>query len=121
MHWRWPSAGVVLPRAWCTTPIAARNTPAWPSGDVPRRGAIGLSMGSVGDAYDKAMAESFFALLETELIDRHSSRTRAEAKLAVFDSIEAFYNPQRRHSALDYVSPAEFERRYRSEAITSAA
>ena len=76
-------------------------------------------MGSTGDAYDNAMAESFFAGLETELIDRSSWRTRADARLAVFDYIEAFYDPQRRHSALGYLSPAEFERRYRSETIAA--
>jgi putative transposase len=85
-----------------------------------REAGIALSMGSVGDCFDNAMAESFFASLETELIDRSSWRTRAEARLAVFDYIEAFYNPQRRHSALGYLSPGEFERRYRSEAITAA-
>jgi putative transposase len=77
-------------------------------------------MGSVGDAYDNAMAESFFASLETELIDRTSFRTRAEARLAVFDYIEGFYNPRRRHSALGYLSPAEYERRYRPEETTAA-
>lgn len=61
-----------------------------------------------------ALAESFFASLETELLDRTSFRTRAEARLPVFDYIEAFYNRQRRHSALGYLSPAEFDRRYRS-------
>jgi putative transposase len=85
-----------------------------------REAGIALSMGSTGDAYDNAMAESFFASLETELIDRTSWRTRAEARLAVFDYIEAFYNPRRRHSALGYLSPAEFERRYRSEEIDAA-
>jgi putative transposase len=60
------------------------------------------------------VAESFFASLETELIDRSSWRTRADARLAVFDYIEAFYNPQRRHSFIGQLSPAEFERRYRS-------
>ena len=78
-----------------------------------REAGIALSMGSVGDAYDNAMAESFFASLETELLDRTTFRTRADARLAVFDYIEAFYNPRRRHSALDYLSPADFERRYR--------
>lgn len=78
-----------------------------------REAGISLSMGSVGDAYDNAMAESFFASLETELIDRSSWRTRADARLAVFDYIEAFYNPRRRHKALGQLSPAEFERRYR--------
>ncbi len=85
-----------------------------------REAGIALSMGSVGDCYDNAMAESFFASLETELLDRTTFRTRAEARLAVFDYIEAFYNSQRRHSAIGYVSPAEFERRYRSETITAA-
>ena len=85
-----------------------------------REAGIALSMGSTGDAYDNAMAESFFASLETELIDRNSWRTRADARLAVFDYIEAFYNPRRRHSALGSLSPAEFERRYRPETITAA-
>ena len=76
-------------------------------------------MGSTGDCFDNAMAESFFASLETEPIDRTSGRTRAEARLAVFDHIEAFYDPHRRRSALDYLSPAEFERRYRSETIAA--
>jgi putative transposase len=85
-----------------------------------REAGIALSMGSTGDAYDNAMAESFFASLETELIDRSSWRTRADARLAVFDYIEAFYNPRRRHSGIGYLSPAEFERRYRSQTITAA-
>jgi putative transposase len=85
-----------------------------------REAGIALSMGSTGDAYDNAMAESFFASLETELLDRTTFRTRADARLAVFDYIEAFYNRIRRHSALGYLSPAEFERRYRSETITAA-
>ena len=62
------------------------------------------STGSVGDCYDNAMAESFFATLECELIDRKSLRTRAEAKMALFDFIEGWYNPRRRHSALGYLS-----------------
>jgi putative transposase len=70
-------------------------------------------MGSRGDAYDNALAESFFASLERELVDRSRWRTTEEARLAVFDYIEVFYNRQRRHSALGYLSPAEFERRYR--------
>jgi putative transposase len=68
------------------------------------------SMGSVGDAYDNAMAESFFASLECELIDRRSFQTKAEARLAVFTYIEGWYNPRRRHSGLGRVSPATFER-----------
>jgi putative transposase len=71
------------------------------------------SMGSVGDAYDNALAESFFATLETELVDRAVFRNRTEARMAVFEFIESFYNPRRRHSALGQLSPAEFERSHR--------
>ena len=70
------------------------------------------SMGSVGDAYDNAMAESFFASLECELLDRRSFKSKAEARLAVFTWIEAWYNPRRRHSALKYLSPVNYERKY---------
>jgi putative transposase len=77
-------------------------------------------MGSVGDAYDNAMAESFFASLESELIDRSSWATQAEARAAVFDYIEVFYNRQRRHSALGYLSPQDFERRYGSADMPAA-
>ena len=72
---------------------------------------IAPSMGSVGDAYDNAAAESFFATLECELIDRSIFRNRTEARMAVFDFIEGFYNSRRRHSVLGQLSPAEFERR----------
>jgi putative transposase len=74
------------------------------------------SMGSVGDAYDNALCESFFATLECELIDRRRFRSQAEARIAVFTFIEGWYNPRRRHSALDYLSPVDYERRARSEA-----
>ncbi len=70
------------------------------------------SMGSVGDAYNNAMAESFFATLECELLDRRRFRSQAEAKLAVFDWIEGWYNSRRRHSALGRVSPLTYERRF---------
>ena len=70
------------------------------------------SMGSVGDAYDNAMCESFFVTLECELLDRQRFRTQAKAKMAVFDFIEGFYNPRRRHSALGQLSPINFERRH---------
>jgi putative transposase len=70
------------------------------------------SMGTVGDAYDNAMCESFFGTLECELLDRRSFRSHAEARMAVFDYVEGFDNPRRRHSALDYKSPMQYERRY---------
>ena len=68
------------------------------------------SMGSVGDAFDNAMCESFFATLETELLNRKSFKTQAEARAAIFEFIEGWYNPHRRHSALDYLSPIDYER-----------
>jgi hypothetical protein len=67
------------------------------------------SMGTVGDAYDNAMAESFFATLECELIDRRSWKTKAEARLAIFTWIESWYNPLRRHSVLGQRSPNAFD------------
>jgi putative transposase len=69
------------------------------------------SMGSVGDAYDNALCESFFATLECELLERQRFRTQAEAKMAVFDFIEGFYNPRRRHSSLGHMSPINFEKK----------
>ena len=68
-------------------------------------------MGSVGDCFDNAMCESFFATLECELLERSKFKTPSEARRAVFDFIEGWYNPWRRHSALGYLSPAGFERR----------
>ncbi|WP_324717959.1 IS3 family transposase [Carboxydochorda subterranea] len=70
------------------------------------------SMGSVGDALDNAVAESFFATLQTELLNRAPWPTRQALKTAVFEYIEAFYNRRRRHSALGYLSPEDFERRW---------
>jgi putative transposase len=72
------------------------------------------SMGTVGDAYDNAMAESFFASLECELIDRRCWKTKAEAKTALFTWIEGWYNPRRLHSALGYLSPIHFEEKHRA-------
>ena len=68
------------------------------------------SMGSVGDAYDNAMCESFFATLECELLDRRKFQTKAAARMAIFQFIEGWYNPGRRHSALGYQSPVNYER-----------
>ena len=73
------------------------------------------SMGSVGDAYDNAMCESFFATLECELLDRRRFRSHAEARMAIFTFIEGWYHPSRRHSGLDYLSPMDFEARSRIE------
>ena len=70
------------------------------------------SMGSRGDCFDNALCESFFATLECELIDRRRFESKAEARMALFQFIEGWYNPHRRHSALDYDSPITYERRH---------
>jgi putative transposase len=75
-----------------------------------RDSGIVASMGSVGDCFDNSVTESFFATLECELLDRRRFHIRTEARVAVFDYLEGFYNPRRRHSTLGYLSPAEYER-----------
>ena len=68
------------------------------------------SMSRKGECYDNAVAESFFGTLKTELVDDEDYRTREQAKQSLFEYIEVFYNRQRRHSYLGYVSPDEYER-----------
>jgi putative transposase len=75
---------------------------------------ISRSMGSRGDCWDNAVAETFFATLKKELVYRRSWPTRQELISEIFEYIEAFYNRQRRHSTLGYLSPAEFEDTRRS-------
>ena len=84
-----------------------------------RQAGISVSMGSAGDCYDNALAESFFATLECELVARSWWRSHAEARRAVFDFIEGFYNPRRRHSALGYLSPAAYERRHHTPIVAA--
>jgi len=78
------------------------------------------SLGSVGDAYDNAMCESFFGTLEAELLDRNTFRSQVDARMAIFRYIEGWYNPKRRHSSLGYLSPANFEARNRPESRASS-
>lgn len=78
------------------------------------------SMGSVGDALDNAVAESFYATLQTELLDRQAWATRSGLQLAIFEYIEVFYNRRRRHSALGYLTPAEYEASWQFHARTAA-
>jgi putative transposase len=72
-----------------------------------RHAGVRPSMGSIGDCFDNAMCESFFATLECELLDRRRFKTQVEARLAIFDFIKGWYNPHRRHSALGYQSPID--------------
>jgi putative transposase len=80
-------------------------------GQAARDAGIARSMGSKGDCYDNAVAESFFATLKKELVNRRSWPTRRELSSEVFEYIEAFYNRTRRHSTLGYLSPADYENR----------
>jgi putative transposase len=80
-----------------------------------------LWKGSKGDAYDNAVAESFFATIKKELVHRQSWPSRRDLSSAVFEYIEAFYNRQRRHSTLGYLSPEEYERERRSHPQTTTS
>ena len=79
------------------------------------------SMVSVGDAYDNAMCESFFATLECELLDRRRFASQAEARMACFSFIEGWYNPVRLHSSLGYRSPMAYEATATATAATEMA
>jgi putative transposase len=78
-------------------------------GRAARDAGIAVSMGSRGDAYDNAVAETFFATLKKELVNRRTWPNRLELQSAVFEYVEAFYNRQRRHSTLGMLSPANYE------------
>ncbi len=84
---------------------------SWLFGHRLREAGLLGSMGKVASAYDNALMESFFGSLQIELLDRRTWATRAELASAIFEWIEAFYNPVRRHSAIGYLSPVEFETR----------
>ena len=85
-----------------------------------REAGVRPSMGAVGDCYDNAICESFFATLECELLDRRRFSSRAEARLAVFEFIEGWYNPHRRHSSIGYESPINFERTHAAQVALSS-
>ena len=92
---------------------------AFAFGQRCRNAGVRPSMGSVGDCYDNAMCESFFATLECELIDRTSFDDHQEARMAIFDFIEGWYNPRRLHSSLNYESPMMYERQYQEQPVAA--
>ena len=89
-------------------------------GNRCREAGVRPSTSSVGDAYDNAMCESFFASLECELLARRRFTSQAEARMAVFTYIEGWYNPLRLHSALGYESPTGFEKEQRQPSLTAS-
>jgi putative transposase len=82
---------------------------SWAFGRRLRAAGLLGSMGTVGDAYDNAVAESFFGTLQLELLDRHHWTTRETLASAIFEWIECFYNPTRRHSSVGMLSPIDYE------------
>ena len=85
---------------------------SWAFGHRLREAGLLGSMGRVGSAYDNAMMESFFSTLQRELLDRRRWQTRKELASAIFEWIEAWYNPHRRHTSIGYLSPVAYERLY---------
>jgi putative transposase len=106
---RWRFTVVAPTPAWFTTPTRAQYTAVLFTKRCVKAG-IEVSMGSTGDCFDNACCETFHATLKKERIYRHSWPTRAAARSAIFEYIEGWYNPRRRHSTLAYLSPIEFER-----------
>src|SRR6266702_727193 len=92
---------------------------SWAFGHRLRDAGLLGSMGRVGSAYDNAMMESFFGTLQRELLDRRQWATRKELAAAIFEWIEAWYNPHRRHSSIGNLSPLAYERLY-TDAIVAA-
>ncbi len=78
-------------------------------------------MGSIGDCYDNSVAESFFGTLQLELLDQHRWDTRHQLAVAVFEWIEAWYNPRRRHSYCSMLSPADYDAAHRADVLETAA
>ena len=88
-------------------------------GAYAKQSGIDLWMGSIGDPWDNALAETFFACLEKELLRRERFATREQARMRIFWYIECFYNTRRRHSSLDYLSPIDYEQRHQQEALAA--
>ena len=94
---------------------------SWAFGRRLRAAGVLGSMGSIGDAYDNAMAESFFSTLQRELLDEQRWTTRRQLALAVFEWIEAWYNPHRRHTSIGSLSPIDYETAHRADGSRTAA
>jgi putative transposase len=86
-------------------------------GAYAKQSRIELSMGSIGDPWDNAVAETFFASLKNELLRRERFPTREQARMRIFWYVECFYNTRRRHSSLGYQSPADYEQHHLQQAI----
>jgi putative transposase len=93
-------------------PVESAQFTSWAFTERARASGLVPSMGSIGDCYDNAMIESFWGRMQTELLDRRRWRTRIELANAIFEYLEIFHNRQRRHSALEMLTPIEYELRH---------
>ena len=85
---------------------------SWAFGQRLQAAGLLGSMGSVGDCYDNSMMESFWGTMQLELLDSRNWKTRAELANAIFEWIECWYNPKRRHSSIGMLSPLDYEARH---------
>lgn len=90
---------------------------SWAFTNKIRSAGLMPSFGTIGDGYDNAMMESFWSSMQIELLNRKKWRTRLDLANAIFDYIDFFYNRQRRHSQIDYVSPIEYELRFENPSV----
>jgi putative transposase len=91
-------------------PVESTQFTSWAFTQRAKDSGLLPSMGTIGDAYDNAVIESFWARMQTELLDRRRWTTRIELANAIFEYLEIFHNRQRRHSALGWRTPVEFEK-----------
>ena len=92
-------------------PVESAQFGSWAFTTRAKQSGLVPSMGSIGDCYDNAVIESFWSRMRVELLDRQRWRTRLELANAMFDYLEIFHNRRRRHSALGWLTPIEFENR----------
>jgi len=107
--WTWPAGTANLPAPW-SIPTEETQYTSWLFGTRLREAGLLGSMGKIACAYDNSLMESFFGSMQMDLLDRRIWSTRAELANAIFEWIEAFYNPTRRHSSLGYLRPVDFKR-----------
>ena len=102
-------------------PVELKQFTSWVFGEKIRSAGLLPSFGSVGDGLDNAMMESFWSSMQIELLNRQRWKTRVELANAIFDYIEIFHNRRRRHSALGYLTPIEYELCSDHDTITAAS
>jgi hypothetical protein len=100
-------------------PVESEQFTSWAFSERVKTAGLALSMGRIGDAFDNAMMEAFWARLQTELLNRRKWRTRLELANAIFEYLEVFHNRKRRHSALGMLTPAEYETLHHDQPIAA--